>query len=384
MLITSKSFQSTFFLVRKLRERSLGKHTLVFALMVIALLPSEMGFAEEFKIGVIQSLRGIAAQDGNTVVRSLRIAAEQARHFGSHISLLIEDDGSNPQESITAYQRLKSEGVKVIVGATWNFLTNPLAPLAARDGIILLNTSVPVESLSLAESGGMLFTLSPSIRAEANQFEKFARDRKLSTAAILHVDNSWGQSQADIYQAEAKRLGLSVIAIEHTVGNDDSDLRSIIQKIARKKPDVVLLFLNESNLENSLRRAAEIHFAPKIFTSKNLFDAFASSTTKQQFEGVCFPYPLRRLREATILRKQYVALYHEEPRIYADTSYDSVFLIIEAQKRSMQRQIPFVDALKQASFEGVSGVVNYSNDQSFSSSMPSLVCIQDGRMTEIE
>lgn len=79
--------------------------------------------AESLKVGVAQSLTGIAYEDGTTVVRALRLAASDLQKTGTSVELLIEDDATSPKKTVAAYQRLKAEGVGVIFGATWDFTT---------------------------------------------------------------------------------------------------------------------------------------------------------------------------------------------------------------------------------------------------------------------
>lgn len=47
-------------------------------------------FAESLKVGVVQSLTGIASADGTTVVQALRLAANDLKNSGVSVELLIE------------------------------------------------------------------------------------------------------------------------------------------------------------------------------------------------------------------------------------------------------------------------------------------------------
>ena len=58
------------------------------------------------KVGVIQSLSGIAAEDGKTVVQALQLATEDLNKGNAlRVQLLVEDDQSVPKNGVTASAR---------------------------------------------------------------------------------------------------------------------------------------------------------------------------------------------------------------------------------------------------------------------------------------
>ena len=80
-------------------------------LLIVSILSSEDCFAQQVvpglvKIGVIQSLTGFAAEDGKTVVQSLQLAAEDINARGSyHVQLLVEDDGTQTKNTVSAFEK---------------------------------------------------------------------------------------------------------------------------------------------------------------------------------------------------------------------------------------------------------------------------------------
>ena len=103
--------------------------------LILLLLSCSCAYAEsaaKLKIGVIQSLTGMAAEDGKTVVQALELAAADIKQqTGTEVELVVEDDQTVSKNSVSAFQKLSAAVPDAIIAATWDFTTNPLLPMAA-------------------------------------------------------------------------------------------------------------------------------------------------------------------------------------------------------------------------------------------------------------
>ncbi|MCB0332816.1 MAG: ABC transporter substrate-binding protein [Bdellovibrionales bacterium] len=66
-------------------------------------LPAVLVAQESLRVGVIQSLSGIAAEDGKTVVQALELAQEELERRGVQIELVVEDDQTIPKNTVSSY-----------------------------------------------------------------------------------------------------------------------------------------------------------------------------------------------------------------------------------------------------------------------------------------
>ena len=137
------------------------------------------------RLGVVQSATGIAAEDGKTVLQALELAAEQLRAGGTEVELLIEDDQSTPKNSVSAYHSLRQRHVDAVIAATWDFTTNSLIPLIAKDRVVLFNTSVPAESVLIERSDGYAFVNAVSIDEEVEPFKRFLKEKKIKSLTVV-------------------------------------------------------------------------------------------------------------------------------------------------------------------------------------------------------
>jgi len=73
--------------------------------------PSATSDISAIKLGVIQSLTGAAEEDGRTIVRAVQLAADEINARGDvRVSLLIEDDATQPKNSVTSFNKLRVAG----------------------------------------------------------------------------------------------------------------------------------------------------------------------------------------------------------------------------------------------------------------------------------
>lgn len=350
--------------------------------LVFFLLCSPLAEAEprELKIGVIQSLTGIAADDGKTAVQSVQLAAEELAKKGVRIQLIIEDDQTSPKNSVTALQNIAAKQPDAIIGATWDFVTNPLLPISGKQKIVLFNTTVPPESLDLTQSNGYGFTNSISAEADAEPFKHYLKLHPAQRVVVVYANNTWGETQARIYRRIANDRQIEVLDELKSSSFDENEWRNIIPRIKTKNPDLTILLLNRSDIAVFLKRAKEVDLRTTFFASKNGLDAYQFEDNKSLFDGLCFTYPLKRLRSDSSFVKSYRDRFSEEPRINADSTYDAIHILTEAHAVAVKDNISLRDALLKIEVKGLVGNYKYQVKKSFSLGDSSLVCIKDGAM----
>lgn len=357
---------------------------LLYFLMAIAISPiarSEIENRSNYRIGVIQSLTGIAAEHGQNVLHALELSASKLNSQGDIVvELVVEDDGTDSKRAISAYQKLLAANVDAIVGATWGFTTEPLIPLAARDKIVLFNTSTLLEALSLSKGEGYVFNNGASVVSEVEPFRKFINRKKdgFKRAAIVHTNSTWGNAQKVAIETIILKNGISIVDSIELVSQDNNDWGSLVLRLKAKSPDLTVLISNPNDTELFVRRIKEQKFFTTIFSSANTFDSFRKSKTKSFFEGVCYTYPAKRLSSEVEFVNQFRLMWKQEPLISADNSYDVIPIIVNALNASKISKISLAEALKQTKYDGLVGQYVYSKDQSFSNGSSSLVCIKEG------
>lgn len=358
-----------------------------FPLLILLLLsvPVYAEIPDSLRIGVVQSLTGIAAEDGKTVVQALELAAADIKQeTGTSVELLIEDDQTTSKNAVTAFQKISASKPAAVIAATWDFTTNPLLPLIKQQRLVVFNTSTLPDSLDLKSTDGFAFVNAIRTADEAAPFRDFLGKVRSQTLAIVYANNSWGETQRRVYGDIARASGLQIVEEIKPATYDENEWRDLLPRIKQKKADVVLLLLNKNDLKVFLRRAQEVSLQGRFFASKNAFDAFHSESSKNMFEKLCFTYPLARVQREREFSDRYKARYGEQPRIYADNSYDALFIIEKAWRLSRERNVSLKDAMPAVVHSGVVGHYEYDANRSFSLGDSSLVCVAEGKLDIID
>ena len=110
---------------------------------------------ETFVIGALDSLTGLGESYGVPLSQTKLLAVEEINAAGGVngrlLRLVVEDSKCTANDAITAYRRLTDvEGVKIILGSTCSSGTLGVAPLAEKDGVILLSPSSTSPDITLA------------------------------------------------------------------------------------------------------------------------------------------------------------------------------------------------------------------------------------------
>lgn len=334
----------------------------------------------KLKIGAIQSLTGIALEDGNTTVKALQMGVDEINKVGkTQIELIVEDDETDPAKSVTAYKSLISKKVDVIIGPTWSFTVNAVLPLVAKDKIVLFNTSTIPESMNLEQSQGYAFTTAASVKEYGKTFSKYLERNKIKTTTIFYANNTWGEAQLHEYKEVLAGHDVKVLEEISSTNFDINDWRAQLPKAKTKNADLWLLLLNKGDVDTIIRRAREIGVGSKFFASYHIADALRITSDLKAYEGTCYPYPSAQLESNENFVIRYQNKYGTKPLVFSDNSYDTLFLIVKAFEKSKAESISLKEAVLQTKIRGVVGNYSFDPKLSFSSGTADLVCVEDGK-----
>jgi branched-chain amino acid transport system substrate-binding protein len=339
---------------------------------------------EKLRIGVIQSLSGIAAEDGKTVVQALQLAADKINQTNAiKVELLTEDDGSDSKQAVTAFKKLQGQGVDAFVGPTWSFTFNSIVPMAARDGLIAVNTSTLPECLDLKKSQGFAFSTATSVNEHARVFRDYLEQKPAKSALIFYTSNSWGEAQRVAYARVLQDKGVKILREIPSVDFDVNDWRALLPREKMEGADLWILLLNKSDLDIVIRRAREISVGAALYASYHFGDTWRLAGGRKLFDEVCFSYPDEQISSEKEFLDSYVIRYGIPPRVFADSTYDALFLLHSAFKESLAKKVPLKVALTESHFTGVAGHYRFDEKTSFSTGRASLMCVKDGIASQL-
>lgn len=349
--------------------------------------------ATAFKIGGIGPTTGDNAIYGTAVKNGIQLAVDEINADGGingyQIEYQFEDDQSDSEKSVNAYNTLKDWGMQMLVGTV---------------------TSTPCVAVVEETHADNMFQFTPSATAVDsiqydNAFRMCFSDPSQGTVSADYIaDNSLAQKIAVIYNSsdtystgiyqnfvtEAEARGLEVVAAEAFTADSKTDFSVQIQKAKDSGAELVFLPIYYQEASLILAQADRAGFAPKWFGVDGLdgilnVEGFDGSLA----EGVMFltPFTPNAEDEAT---QTFVANYEKEfgdtPIQFAADAYDCMYTIkaaVEQADITPDMSISDIcDAMKTAmteiTIDGLTGKQITWGEDGEPSKEPTVVVIENG------
>ena len=282
------------------------------------------------KIGAILPMSGVLAANGESAKNSMLMAEElfNKQNHPVKVQLVIEDGKFTAKDSISAFRKLQSSGVDIILPygdvtakAILPLLKEKNQPLFAFGGLEELATSYE-NTISLLPNPRYLIGQSPAF---------IISDLKKSDIAIIYQHEPAVESTTKEIIESINTLGGKVVAQEQFTINS-ADTHSIVAKVLSKNPEAVIVFgwgPAYTAILNDLRQQL---FAGPIITDNNISsskDALANNGDGIYVFDILFDYDLDIPLIQNFLR-DYKQRYNAVPDIFAVYAYETFLLLAEA------------------------------------------------------
>lgn len=346
-----------------------------------------------FKIGSIGPTTGDAAIYGQAVMNAAQIAADEINVAGGvngyQIEFKYEDDQSDAEKSVNAYNSLKDWGMQVLMGTVTTTPCVAVADMTAQDGMFQLT---PTASSTDVIVGDNVFqacftdpnqgTASAQYIAENNLAEK--------VAVIYDSSNVYSSGIEATFVEEAETQGIEIVATEAFTADSKTDFSTQLQKAQSAGADLVFMPIYYTEASIILTQANNMGYAPTFFgvdgmdgilTIKNFDTSLA--------EGVMLltPFAADADDEATqAFVAKYQELYKDVPNQFAADAYDAMYIIAAAMEEAgVTPDMSAADmgsllseAMTRISVDGLTGDGMTWNANGEVSKAPKAVVIKDG------
>jgi branched-chain amino acid transport system substrate-binding protein len=326
--------------------------------------------ASDTKIGVILPLTGGAAALGKASLNGMQLAVEEYNERKKadepKLSLVIEDDQAMPAKGISAFQKLvSSDHVKLILGPLPSGVTLAVAPLANKEGVVILSpgSSAP----EVTQAGDYVFRneLSDELGAKKQAEQAFTR-LKFRRLALLYVNNDYGVGTIRVFKKEFQRLGGEIVADE-PFNPGTTDFRTSLTRIKSSNPDGMSIAFQD-DIVNIIKQKAELGMSVPIYTTALFEDPGVLSKLGSLAEGVIyasygtFDSDSKSGLQAEFARK-YQAHFKETPTYFAALGYDAAGIMISALHSCGFDPAKVKEALYETrDYEGVSGRTSFDQN----------------------
>ena len=346
-----------------------------------------------FKIGGIGPTTGDNAIYGIAVKNAAQIAIDEINEAGGvngyTFEMNFQDDQSDEEKSINAYNALKDWGAQMIVGTVTSAPCIAVVEKTYEDNMFQITPSgTAVECIQHPNAFRVCFS-DPNQGVASAQY---IGEHKLAEKIAIIYDSSGVYSSGiyDSFLKEAANYDFEIVATEAYTSDSNTDFTVQLQKAKESGADLVFLPIYYKEASLILTQANSMGFAPNFFgvdgmdgilTMKNFDISLAENVM------LLTPFAADATDDLTV---KFVTNYKEKftdtPNQFAADAYDAVYAIkaaIEHSKATPEMSISeLCEALKGAMVEikvnGLTGENMTWTEDGEPSKAPKAVKIQDG------
>jgi len=292
-------------------------------------------------IGVVSPLTGPVALVGKNLESGVQLRFEEINQaggiLGSRLAVIAEDDGAKPEQSVNAVTKLITrDKVPAIIGSVTSPTT--LAGMEVSQKYETPQITPVSTSPKVTQSGNKwIFRVAISDRHHAAIVPPFlAGALKVKKAAIIHVNDDFGQGGSKLLQEAAAKAGVQIVAVDSYLG-DAKDFTAQLSKAKAAGAEALILWSRQADGALIIRQAHHLGMKMPIMGG----DAFSSPLLVKlggdDVEGVYFTtsfLPSPEQARAFEFDKRFKAKFNRDPDFAAAQAYDAAGILAEAIKRA--------------------------------------------------
>ena len=373
------------------------------AAAVAAVLAGAASAQDTIKIGVTQPLTGAFAASGNYVAQGAKIAEDEINKaggvLGKKIQLVIEDNKSNPTESVGTVEKLtQKDKVPVLMGAWSSTLTLAVMPKLEEYGIpMVVETS---SSGKITTSGNpFIFRISPTSEMEAKAFQPLVAKMGIKKADFLYTNNDFGIGSSQEFSKMLKANGVDV-GISETMDPKATDFSAQLAKIKASGGDTLFVTTAVEQLTLILKQAKDQQLKVKVIScggsnSPDQLIEQAGDAANGSFHTTFFPPWFPEVTTNPDVSKRYMDEWKARGHAVGGLTegyrgYDGIFVIAAAIKLAGKAEPEAIRAaLWNTKVKGVYGDIAFTRQgpagKESGQNVPSvyLVTIKDGKVAKL-
>lgn len=313
---------------------------------------------EQIKIGAILGLSNsyltpVAEDEKKAIDMAILEVNTEGGINGRNVEIVYEDQqGDNPQGAISAYYKLKSEGIGLIIGPDATPAAMALAPLVEKDKVVLFAATVGSEKFAPANE--YTFDTWPADLENSLALGKYLYSKGFRKIAILGSQQEWEKTQAEGVKKGFEDAGGKVVVTELPLPTN-LDLRSEALKIKNANPEVVV-FTNYGEIMVGSKRIRDTGATMPFYSV--VFDDSQIEQAQGALEGTISISSISPSPEFTAKFKE---KYGKAPQIGADSAYDAAKILFEAIKKAESTDPVLVkdELVKIKNWDGASGEMTF-------------------------
>lgn len=342
------------------------------------------GTEEEVVIGGIGPLTGSNASYGISVQQGGQLAVDEINAAGGingmQIRYLFEDDESDAEKAISAYNKLMDDGMQVLMGAVTSDPCIAVTDESSRDGILQITPSGSAEACTQYDNCFRICFTDP---LQGRSMANYMYEEGLRKVAIIYdVASDYSSGIYEAFVDEFEALGGEIVAAE-SFTSGDVDFKTQLTKIKATDAEALFLPIYYTEVAYIANQAVNVGLELPYYGCDGwdgVINQLEGDTTN--IEGAIYLTPFVANSEDEIVQN-FVANYREafgaEPDQFAADAYDAIYTIKAAieQAGSMDNDA-IIAAMTEITVSGVTGEMTFSEDGE-PNKAARMAVIQDGQ-----
>ncbi len=297
------------------------------------------GDKEVIKIGAIFAETGPASTLGKTQANYVKLIQQQLDEAGSingkKIEIIMQDYETDDTKAVIAADKLISEGVVAVVGATQASTSMAILPKISSEGIPLM-TVAPVNP-----EAKDIYQMAPSNLTNANLIIEFLKENNISKVAWINARDGFGVEGLPSFEKVAKENDIKIVAHEEFDATA-TDMTVQLTNIRKENPEAVIVWSRTPGAGIVARNFKALGFdIPMIQSSASANKGFLDQV-KDNNENIYvigsklsvvdqLPNGEQKDRLEKF-REDYRAMFNSDPDNFTAHAADGFHLLIEAIK----------------------------------------------------
>lgn len=293
-------------------------------------------------------LSGACATDGQDAVDAAKLAIDEINknlEFNFKLSLKAEDTAAaiSAAKAVTAYKKLRSQGIKYFIGPSWTPGGLALAPIIKNDQVIMISPSLGDARFHLASKN--IFNLWGTDESNSRKIAEIAYQNGCKEAAILASHQPWELAQGDFFENQFEKIDGKVL-IKIQVQPGATNFKNEALKIKLANPDC-LFMANYISLGLAAKDLKKAGFNQQIYSV--IIDEQRLTESAGTLEGAKFLD--FKEAESKFIRK-FSNNYKRPTRRVAANAYDASYILALAINQAINL------AIKEAKTDSISTLAN--------------------------
>ncbi|MDB5642787.1 MAG: hypothetical protein JWN07_2104 [Hyphomicrobiales bacterium] len=313
------------------------KSVLIARLLSAGMILSALSLpaAAQIKLGVGGPMTGPSAAFGAQLKNGAEQAAEDINAaggiLGQKLQVLVGDDGSKPEQGVSAANKFVGDGVKFVVGHFNSGVSIPTsAEVYSENGMLQVTPASTNPAFTERGLWNVFRTCGRDDQQGAVSAKYIAAKLKDKRIAVLHDKTPYGKGLADETKKAMNTAGVREVLYEG-VNPGERDYTAVVTKLKQQRADVLVWGGLHPEAGVLLRQMREQGLNTVLIGGDGIATAELGAIAGDAVEGTLMtfgPDPTKRPDAADVLKK--FAAKNINPESYTLYSYAAVQVIKQA------------------------------------------------------